>query len=89
MINKPHFQETGAPSRLAKFAFFRRFLKLAASAKLRPLTSDLDLASADADRRNDVIAKYRQYCDAKNAAADFQLAKNQVSGIFIMLTVSL
>ena len=70
-------QETSAASRLAKVSLFRRFLKLVASSKLKPLTSALDLTNViDAERREDAMAKYRQYCDAKTGAINFQLAKN-------------
>jgi hypothetical protein len=72
-------QETGSASRLAKVSFFRRFLKLAASGKLRPLTSNLDVTSAtSAEHREQVLSKFRQYCDAKESAVGFQVAKKQV-----------
>ena len=76
------FQETSAPSRLAKVSFFRRFLKLVASRKLKPLTDELDLSAIstdDVEKREEILSKYRQYCEAKNAAIGFQLAKNQVN----------
>ena len=81
-------QETSAASRLAKVSLFRRFLKLVASSKLKPLTSALDLTNViEAERREDAVAKYRQYCDAKTGAINFQLAKNQVKACaFISLS---
>ena len=76
-------QETSAASRLAKVSLFRRFLKLVASSKLKPLTSELDLTNVvDAERREDAVAKYRQYCEAKTDAINFQLAKKQLFAAF-------
>jgi hypothetical protein len=66
-------------------SFFRRFLKLVASRKLKPLTDELDLSAISIDdvaKREEILSKYRQYCEAKNAAVGFQLAKNQVNNNF-------
>ncbi len=49
-----------------------------ASSKLTPMTDELNLSNICVDKREEILSKYRQYCDAKNAAVEFQRAKDQV-----------
>ncbi len=42
------------------------------------MTDELNLSNICVDKREEILSKYRQYCDAKNAAVEFQRAKDQV-----------
>ncbi len=45
------------------------------------MTDELNLSNIsveDVNKREEILSKYRQYCDAKNAAVEFQRAKDQV-----------
>ena len=51
------------------------------TSKLKPITDELNIDNyppEKIDKRGEVLSKYRQYGDAKNAAVDFQQAKNKV-----------
>ena len=57
------------------------FFSQVASSKLTPMTDELNLSNIsveDINKREEILSKYRQYCDAKNAAVEFQRAKDQV-----------
>lgn len=51
-------------------------MQLVAEGRLTPSTEDLDFKNLSPDQKNDILNKYRLYCDAKGAAKDFQLVNN-------------
>lgn len=74
-------QETGAPSRLAKAAFFRRFLALLAdeSVSLLEDPSTDTIASQDRHKLCSLLSHYRE---AKRTASRFQRAKKELVEAF-------
>ena len=71
------FQDKGVASRLAKVSLFKRFLKIAQSSVVKPLSSNKS-SLIDSSQNVD----WSQYSEAKLASKAFQEAKNQLFAAF-------
>ena len=88
------FQEKGVASRMAKVSLFRRFLKLASSKEMSPLSFEKEEKNERKNSRKKVekMSLYEKcktrnielthYAEAKNASTNFQTTKSELFKAF-------
>lgn len=87
LLNYSQFQEKSTASRLAKISLFRRFLKLATSKKLIPITVPFKSESKNNQNLFEFWRNQKMdmstYSEAKKSAEHFQKAKDGLFSAFL------